>query len=56
MLASVSRLNLSPRYVHDLIHLLLVLIYRAQSYWYLHEQDASAWTQELDLRPAHEKF
>ncbi|KAI5481389.1 hypothetical protein MNV49_005011 [Pseudohyphozyma bogoriensis] len=28
----------------------------AKSYWYLHEQDPSAWTQELDLRPAHEKF
>lgn len=27
-----------------------------QSYWYLHEQDPSAWTQELDLRPAHEKW
>ncbi|KAL8281489.1 hypothetical protein RQP46_006173 [Phenoliferia psychrophenolica] len=28
----------------------------AKSYWYLHEQDASAWTQELDLRPSHEKW
>jgi len=28
----------------------------AKSYLYLHSQDRSAWTQELDLRPAHEKF
>jgi hypothetical protein len=45
-----------PRYVHVLIPLDSVLTYRSQAYWYLHEQDASAWTQELDLRPAHEKF
>ncbi|XP_059645482.1 uncharacterized protein LOC132287035 [Cornus florida] len=24
----------------------------AQSYWYLHNQDRSAWTQEIDLRPS----
>jgi len=28
----------------------------AKAYWYLHEQDTSAWTLELDLRPAHENF
>ncbi|HYO53931.1 SDR family NAD(P)-dependent oxidoreductase [Archangium sp.] len=28
----------------------------AETYWQLHRQDASAWTQELDLRPATEKF
>lgn len=28
----------------------------AQSYWQLHQQDATAWTLELDLRPAVEKF
>jgi len=28
----------------------------AKSYWYLHNQDRSAWTWELDLRPAHEKW
>ncbi|PSO85328.1 MAG: short-chain dehydrogenase [Cyanobacteria bacterium QS_3_48_167] len=28
----------------------------AQTYWQLHQQDASAWTLELDLRPASEKF
>jgi len=28
----------------------------ANSYLYLHQQDVSAWTHELDLRPAHEKF
>ncbi|MFP2927376.1 SDR family NAD(P)-dependent oxidoreductase [Pyxidicoccus sp. 3LG] len=28
----------------------------AETYWQLHRQDASAWTQELDLRPAPEKF
>jgi len=28
----------------------------AKSYLYLHSQDRSAWTLELDLRPAHEKF
>ena len=28
----------------------------ADSYWYLHEQHRSAFTQELDLRPYAEKF
>lgn len=28
----------------------------AESYWQLHAQHPSAWTQELDLRPASEKF
>lgn len=28
----------------------------ADSYWYLHQQDPTAWTLELDLRPAVEKF
>jgi NAD(P)-dependent dehydrogenase (short-subunit alcohol dehydrogenase family) len=28
----------------------------AESYWRLHAQDPSAWTLELDLRPAVEKF
>ncbi|KAH6652292.1 short-chain dehydrogenase [Truncatella angustata] len=28
----------------------------AESYWYLHTQDLSAFTQELDLRPCSEKF
>lgn len=28
----------------------------AETYWQLHKQDRSAWTQELDLRPAVEKF
>lgn len=28
----------------------------ADSYWALHEQDPSAWTHELDLRPAIEKW
>jgi NAD(P)-dependent dehydrogenase (short-subunit alcohol dehydrogenase family) len=28
----------------------------AQSYWQLHRQDRSAWTQELDLRPWRESF
>ena len=28
----------------------------ADSYWALHEQDSSAWTHELDLRPAIEKW
>lgn len=28
----------------------------AETYWQLHRQDASAWTLELDLRPAPEKF
>lgn len=28
----------------------------AESYWFLHEQHRSAFTQELDLRPYAEKF
>lgn len=28
----------------------------AESYWQLHCQDASAWTLEMDLRPAVERF
>jgi NAD(P)-dependent dehydrogenase (short-subunit alcohol dehydrogenase family) len=28
----------------------------AESYWHLHRQDRTSWTQELDLRPALEKF
>lgn len=28
----------------------------AETYWQLHRQEASAWTQELDVRPASEKF
>jgi NAD(P)-dependent dehydrogenase (short-subunit alcohol dehydrogenase family) len=28
----------------------------ADTYWMLHKQDRSAWTQELDLRPLLEKF
>lgn len=28
----------------------------ADSYWALHRQDPTAWTLELDLRPAVEKF
>ncbi len=28
----------------------------AESYWQLHQQHPSTWTQELDLRPASEKF
>ncbi len=28
----------------------------AEAYWQLHAQDRTAWTQELDLRPAVEKF
>jgi NAD(P)-dependent dehydrogenase (short-subunit alcohol dehydrogenase family) len=28
----------------------------AESYWSLHSQDASAWSQEIDLRPSVEKF
>jgi NAD(P)-dependent dehydrogenase (short-subunit alcohol dehydrogenase family) len=28
----------------------------AESYWQLHSQDPSAWTLELDLRPAVERF
>jgi hypothetical protein len=28
----------------------------AEQYWNLHAQDRTAWTLELDLRPAVEKF
>lgn len=28
----------------------------AQTYWQLYQQDAAAWTLEMDLRPAVEKF
>lgn len=28
----------------------------AQTYWHLYQQDRTAWTLELDLRPAVEKF
>jgi len=28
----------------------------AKAYWYLAHQDRSAWTWELDMRPAHEKW
>lgn len=28
----------------------------SETYWQLHNQDATAWTLELDLRPAAEKF
>jgi NAD(P)-dependent dehydrogenase (short-subunit alcohol dehydrogenase family) len=28
----------------------------AETYWRLHEQDSTAWTQELDLRPAVENW
>jgi len=28
----------------------------AESYWHLHSQDPSAWSQEIDLRPSLEKF
>ncbi|WP_224240185.1 SDR family NAD(P)-dependent oxidoreductase [Hyalangium gracile] len=28
----------------------------AETYWQLHQQHPSAWTQELDVRPAPEKF
>jgi NAD(P)-dependent dehydrogenase (short-subunit alcohol dehydrogenase family) len=28
----------------------------AESYWQLHSQDPTAWTLELDLRPAIERF
>jgi hypothetical protein len=28
----------------------------AETYWQLHQQPPSAWTQELDLRPFKESF
>ncbi|ANX02990.1 SDR family NAD(P)-dependent oxidoreductase [Immundisolibacter cernigliae] len=37
-------------------HTLLAPDAIAETYWQLHCQDATAWTQELDLRPAVEQF
>jgi hypothetical protein len=37
-------------------HTLLAPEAIAQTYWQLYQQDATAWTLELDLRPAVEKF
>ena len=37
-------------------HTLLTPEAIAETYWQLHEQEATAWTLELDLRPAVEKF
>jgi hypothetical protein len=28
----------------------------AETYWQLHTQDPTCWTQELDLRPMSEKW
>ncbi|GMN29990.1 hypothetical protein TIFTF001_002649 [Ficus carica] len=28
----------------------------AQTYWHLHVQDRTAWTQEIDLRPSNSRF
>jgi hypothetical protein len=28
----------------------------AETYWQLHAQSPTAWTQEIDLRPSVEKF
>ncbi|MCD7459138.1 hypothetical protein HAX54_040207 [Datura stramonium] len=28
----------------------------AQTYWYLHIQDRSAWTQEIDLHPSNQRY
>jgi hypothetical protein len=28
----------------------------AETYWHLHQQHPSAWTQEIDLRPFKESF
>jgi hypothetical protein len=28
----------------------------ADAYWFLHQQDRTAWTHELDLRPFREAF
>ncbi len=28
----------------------------AETYWRLHDQDASAWSQEIDIRPSVERF
>jgi hypothetical protein len=37
-------------------HTLLAPDAIAETYWQLHCQDPSAWTLELDLRPAVERF
>jgi NAD(P)-dependent dehydrogenase (short-subunit alcohol dehydrogenase family) len=37
-------------------HTLLAPDAIAETYWQLHCQDATAWTQELDLRPSLERF
>lgn len=37
-------------------HTLLAPAAIAETYWQLYRQDATAWTLELDLRPAAEKF
>jgi NAD(P)-dependent dehydrogenase (short-subunit alcohol dehydrogenase family) len=37
-------------------HTLLSADAIAETYWQLHSQDRTAWTQELDLRPAVESF
>ncbi|MEO1374709.1 MAG: SDR family NAD(P)-dependent oxidoreductase [Cyanobacteria bacterium J06635_10] len=47
--------------VHDMFpgkeeHMLLSPDSIAETYWQLHQQDNTAWTQELDLRPFVEKF
>ena len=37
-------------------HMLLAPDAIAETYWQLHQQHNTAWTQEIDLRPAVEKF
>jgi hypothetical protein len=37
-------------------HTLLAPDAIAQTYWQLYQQDATTWTQEIDLRPSVEKF
>ena len=37
-------------------HTILAPAAIAETYWQLHQQDVTAWTLELDLRPAVEKF
>lgn len=50
----------TPRNIASLgerpVHSLLAPDAIAESYWHLHAQDRTAWTQELDLRPFVEKF
>jgi NAD(P)-dependent dehydrogenase (short-subunit alcohol dehydrogenase family) len=46
----------SPRFTGRAAETLLAPEAIAESYWQLHTQDRTAWTQELDLRPAVEKF